>query len=435
MKNKFLLAFLCSSFFHLTLTAQSNLFLDQSYTIEEMVMDFFNHPDITISNVNATGATNSFAFFDAGGTELDVDAGMFFCSGDIENAVGPNSAEGSSSVSGGGNDIDLEQIVGMATNDAFVIEFDFTISNTDSLYFKYSFGSEEYCEYVSSGFNDVFGFFVSGPGINGPYSNNAINIALLENSQDYVGINSINHTMNQTYFMGNSSSCGPNPVDLDNLEYDGLTTKLTAPFLAEAGNTYHVKLAIADVADAIFDSGIFLEYSSLSEATFLAPFTEFSIAPSGNIVSFTNDSKYARSWFWDFGNGETSDLRNPPPVTYATDNTYTATLTTENYCCTETFTHTFTIGNPTSVNEHNDFDISIYPNPVEDHFFLDLPQELTDVETVQVYDVLGQEKRSSFDQQSNTMTVQLGNNLSTGVYYVWVVLEDGKKAVMRFVVK
>ena len=39
----------------------------------------------------------------------------------------------------------------------------------DSIAFNYVFGSDEYLEWVNSSYNDIFAFFLSGPGIVGPY--------------------------------------------------------------------------------------------------------------------------------------------------------------------------------------------------------------------------------------------------------------------------
>ena len=44
---------------------------------------------------------------------------------------------------------------------------------TDEINFEYVFGSEEYPNFVGTGFNDIFAFLVSGPGIPGdPAINN-----------------------------------------------------------------------------------------------------------------------------------------------------------------------------------------------------------------------------------------------------------------------
>ena len=91
------------------------------------------------------------------------------------------------------NDPDLDQLSTFNTNDAAVLEFDF-IPTGDSLSFNYSFGSDEYNEYVCGSVNDAFGFFLSGPGINGAYSNNAINLAIIpETDGTPVTINSVNN--------------------------------------------------------------------------------------------------------------------------------------------------------------------------------------------------------------------------------------------------
>src|SRR5690606_1780277 len=72
-----------------------------------------------------------------------------------------------------------------------ILEFDF-VPNGDSLMFRYVFASKEYPGYTCSSFNDAFGFFISGPGINGPFSNNAINIALIPGTDVPVAINTLN---------------------------------------------------------------------------------------------------------------------------------------------------------------------------------------------------------------------------------------------------
>ena len=56
-------------------------------------------------------------------------------------------------------------------NNIIVLEFDFR-PISDQVSFQYVFGSEEYQSYTCSQYNDIFGFFISGPGINGIYENN-----------------------------------------------------------------------------------------------------------------------------------------------------------------------------------------------------------------------------------------------------------------------
>jgi hypothetical protein len=61
-------------------------------------------------------------------------------------------------------DNNLDNVSSADTYDATVLEFDF-VPATDNISFNYVFGSEEYLEFVNAGYNDVFAFFISGPGI------------------------------------------------------------------------------------------------------------------------------------------------------------------------------------------------------------------------------------------------------------------------------
>ena len=64
------------------------------------------------------------------------------------------------------------------SNNSAVLEFDFIPQGT-TVSFQYVFGSEEYPEFsASQNVNDVLGF-ISGPGISGPFTNGAQNIALI----------------------------------------------------------------------------------------------------------------------------------------------------------------------------------------------------------------------------------------------------------------
>ena len=338
MKKNLLLPLIFMCGFYHSLQAQSNLFIDNSYTVEQMVMDFFDDPSIIISNVTTTGSNSNIAFFDAGGTDLGLDAGIVFCNGDVNSIANAAGMFTSSSIGTSGDvDIDLMSSMsgGPASQDAIAIEFDFTVMVNDTLHFNYVFGSEEYPEFVNSSFNDAFAFFISGPGSTGPFSNNANNISTIPGGTTEVAINNVNDMLNSQYYVNNASG--------QHIIYDGFTTSLPASFQAVANETYHIKMVIADRGDAIYDSGIFLSFNSLGQDSLLIPPAEFSVTVNNNMLDVTNESKYARTYDWNFGNGEVSSERNPPAVMYSTPGDYTVTLTTQNYCCTDTYTTTVTI--------------------------------------------------------------------------------------------
>lgn len=322
--------------------AQSNLFIDNSYTLVEMIEDFFDNPDVTISNVSFSGSPDAVAFFDAGDTDLGLGAGILFTSG-TTNGVADAAVQFLSQSNATPGDNDLTSLLnGNVNHDALVIEFDFTVAVSDVFEFNYVFGSEEYPEFSCTPFNDGFGFLISGPGFVGPYSNNAINICMIPNSNEAVAINSINDNPAcgdpefEQYYINNESG--------QHIVYDGLTTPLPASFNAVGGETYHAKLVIGDGSDSAFDSGVFLSVNSLGADSLLIPPSMFTASVDGNVVEFTNASKYAREWSWDFGNGVESNERHPAPVQYDAPGVYTVSLTTSNYCCSDTYTFDVEVG-------------------------------------------------------------------------------------------
>jgi hypothetical protein len=147
-----------------------------------------------------------------------------------------------------------------------VLEFDF-IAISDTILFDFVFASDEYLEFVNTAFNDVFGFFLSGPGINGPYSDNAINIALIPGSLVPVSIDNVNNGTNAAYFVDNGDGfSAPYNTDPQYIQYDGFTVPITVIATVVPGAMHHIKLTVGDAGDTAYDSAVFL-----SGGTFMSP--------------------------------------------------------------------------------------------------------------------------------------------------------------------
>ena len=111
--------------------------------------------------------------------------------------------------------------------------------------------------------NDGFGFFISGPGIAGPFSSGAINIALVPGTSLPVTMQNLNLTTNAAYYFDNGNGFGTGTApDGVTVQYDGFTVPLQAVAAVQCGQTYHIKLAVADGGDDILDSGVFIEEGS-----------------------------------------------------------------------------------------------------------------------------------------------------------------------------
>jgi gliding motility-associated-like protein len=230
-------------------------------TVTELIEEvFIGGGCFEISNVQLIGNAAGVGQFSQGAASVILDEGVILESGNIGNAPGPNNSNSAGNNLGGGGDADLAQLSGGAIFDAVGIEFDFT-PTVPLINFDYVFGSEEYCEWVGSTFNDVFGFFISGPGISGPFTNGAENIALIPGTGTYVAINTVNHTQNTGYFNPNQGNCG-GTTNMADIQFDGYTTVLTATAEVIPCETYHIKLVVSDVGDGIYDSAVFLGANS-----------------------------------------------------------------------------------------------------------------------------------------------------------------------------
>jgi gliding motility-associated-like protein len=181
-------------------------------------------------------------------------------------------------------DNELETISGVTTFDACILEFDF-VPDGDSLLFDYVFGSEEYDGFSCTGFNDVFAFFLSGPGITG-----SPNIALVPGTNIPVSINSTtNPTITQPSSLALCQAMGPGSpfaqyyndnTNGQSVTYYGMTTVLTARAAVIPCTTYHIKLAIADGSDPTLDSGVFLAGNSFRSTNIKMKF-ESSLSGAG----------------------------------------------------------------------------------------------------------------------------------------------------------
>jgi gliding motility-associated-like protein len=248
----------------------AQLITSTSQSPSSLVQNVLLGPGVTVSNINYNGSPAAIGYFNGAGTNIGINEGIVMTTGTVLNngsgPHGPNNAAGSGVDNNVGGSGLLSNLIGGATTmNAAILEFDF-VPYSDTVRFRYVFGSEEYPEYAppnNSGFNDVFGFFISGPGITGNQ-----NIAQLPGGAGVVSINNVNAITNSAYFTNNGNGNSPpqngSPVFI---QYDGFTKVLEAVSRVQCGKTYHLILAIADVTDGIYDSGIFLEANSLSSKT------------------------------------------------------------------------------------------------------------------------------------------------------------------------
>ena len=256
----------------LSSSAWGQVTMDQSLTIEEYVNDVLLGEGVSATNISYIGSLEQIGYM-TGGSSVDfpIEGGLVLSSGNAADAF--CAGQGCLNCAGGNpTDADLLEIANSvppligqsftvgSVNDLCVLEFDFDPAG-DYVSFNYVFGSSEYEAWENSQYNDIFAFFLSGAGIDGPYNapaafpGQAINIASVPDSDPQlpITISSVNGQLNAEYYILNESA---------DICMNGYTTVLTAVYPVICGETYHIKLAIGDGSDGILDSVVILEEGS-----------------------------------------------------------------------------------------------------------------------------------------------------------------------------
>ena len=194
-------------------------------------------PGVTVTNAQFRGDVAASGTFTGAAVDIALAGGVILSTGRVADAVGPNQSDGWSFDFSRPGDGDLSLIVGAETFDAAVLEFDVVpVANTMSI--RFVFASEEYPEFVDSDFNDVLAIYVNG-----------VNCANYNGRP--VAINSINENVNASLFVANYGT-------VHNTEFDGFTVPLDCVAAVTPGVLNHVKIAIADTSDGIYDAAVFL---------------------------------------------------------------------------------------------------------------------------------------------------------------------------------
>ncbi|EFJ43771.1 hypothetical protein VOLCADRAFT_96128 [Volvox carteri f. nagariensis] len=165
-----------------------------------------------------------------------------------------NSRTSTSTVIDGGldGDADLDAIApGQLLYDTVVLEFDVTFNASGAFTMTYIFASDEYNDWVGSSFADVLGVFVSPANrASDNASSGTTNVALVPDANVPILVNTVNAAANNFTWISNPA--------------DGFTRRLlTKPYNVVANQSYHIKLAIADMGDQMVDSWVYFGGASL----------------------------------------------------------------------------------------------------------------------------------------------------------------------------
>ena len=160
------------------------------------------------------------------------------------------------------------------------------------------------------------------------------------------------------------------------------------------------------------------------------PITNFTFQITDQTVTFTNNSQNANSYYWTFGDGDTSTLANPVH-TYTGGGNFIVKLVSTNDCgTTEKVT---VVMLTTAVQELNEtFGIQILPNPTSGDFRVEMKGESAQSVSLSLFDVQGRLlKQMQAEVKPSITTSVLFENaaLDKGVYQLNVQTENGMRTL------
>lgn len=214
--------------------------------------------DYDFETVEQIGSGLAMGTFSKGhSSDLPIDQGLLFSTGNVKDAVGPNlRPDTSTNWDRSGHQL-LDNMTGEKTYDAAGLGMIITVKQGVQLSYQALFGSEEFDEWVGSEYNDGAGIFVAE--LKALDSKIDPDVAQNILRQPNGGELTVNELAKQE---GNGVVAGkfydPNPVCGDmNWEYDGSSTLIvTNDFWLSAGHTYYIGIMVADAKDSIYDSAL-----------------------------------------------------------------------------------------------------------------------------------------------------------------------------------
>lgn len=158
------------------------------------------------------------------------------------------------------------------------------------------------------------------------------------------------------------------------------------------------------------------------------PNADFQFNTIANLqVSFTNNSQFATTYAWNFGDGNTSTQTNTVHI-YAASGTYQVRLIAYKCWKLDTTIKSVTVTS-TGIHETNNTVIAIYPNPVRNE--MKIVGSWKNTSSIIVTNVEGKSMNVSPGINDSEMIITT-EQLASGVYFL-IIEKDGKEYKGKFV--
>lgn len=153
---------------------------------------------------------------------------------------------------------------------------------------------------------------------------------------------------------------------------------------------------------------------------------------SGYAVQFTDASKYATSWFWDFGKLNTQNsvtsIQQSPFISFPYDNLYPVKLVVSNLCGKDSITINVNVLKKTGIEEtmESNQQIRISPNPANGNFLISGDRPIVQNMCLSIFNPMGQLVKREIIYPSGKLQKHCDiSGLAPGLYKL--ILETGNQ--------
>ncbi|MGK7651137.1 Hint domain-containing protein [Roseovarius sp. B08] len=247
--------------------------IDDRASAREMAETIFGD-GVQVLGASYTGDNDSSGIYTQGNSVspgvMPSDTGVMFSTGDLSGFTNSTwwwsndsnqSTNTTTSSSGPNNDPMFNAAAGTNTYDASYLDVDF-IPTGDVMTMQFVFASEEFPEYAMGSFQDFVGVWINGT-----------QVPLSVGDGD-IDPNNLNAGSNANLYVDNTS-------DQYNTEMDGFTVTMTLTIPVNSGDVNSIRIGIADVTDANYDSTLIIAGNSV-QTTLVAQDDVSNLFPTGS---------------------------------------------------------------------------------------------------------------------------------------------------------
>ncbi|MCL9807856.1 T9SS type B sorting domain-containing protein [Flavobacterium luminosum] len=393
-----------------------------------------NSPCVNISNVSSRtgtnyGSTNGIGYFENTNPAFPFANGVVLTTGNVLNAVGPNTSELNDGSLAWLGDTQLETTLAasgitMNSKNATVLEFDFT-TYSNYFNFQFIFASEEYGTYQCKS-TDGFAFLLTDA------SGSTENLAVIPSTTTPISVQTIRNNLfnsdcsseNTSYF---GSFNGGSSATSSASNFNGQTVLMNATKTnLIPGQTYHIRIVIADGIDNLSDSALFLGGSSFDfSQDVLGPDISNLCNNNGVNEPYTITSGLDPNFFdfvWKDVNGNPIPGATGPDLTVNQPGTYQLTYYIQATNC-EVATNDIIINYQLPPNTPNPIDLYKCDNGAATYIF-DLNQNNSVINPSGQYQLSYHETLVNADINTNSLPLSYSVNTSDLPKEIWVRITD-----------